>query len=231
MELGSIKPDLASVETEQNNSIKNQFEKINPTSILKEAKDQATEIINHPFGGNIYIDKNTGCLYILDTKDIETAKNVWKWSLGGLGFSSNGINGPFDIALTSDGKIVADFVKTGSLSTSVIDGYEQLLLQVNSSKDKLDDMYYNFNTDALKISKKADPNSCEVNNSGLKLYSYDNLKMISNQNGTGVQKLIVVGDAQIGYLKFIKEKDDNGNECTDIHHLVSNIQTLEDLEV
>ena len=65
----------------------------------------------------------------------------------------------------------------------------------------------------------------------MKLYNFNNLKLVSNQNGTGIQKLIVTGDAQIGYLRFVKEKDEKNQECTDIHHLVSNIQTLEDLEV
>ena len=118
-------------------------------------------------------------------------------------------------------------IKVSEQATAIDEATGNIKLVENTLKE----MNYSFNTDAMKISKKDDPNSCEVNNGGLKLYSYNDLKMISNQNGTGVQKLIVVGDAQIGYLRFVKEKDDKGNECTDIHHLVSNIQTLEDLEV
>jgi hypothetical protein len=103
--------------------------------------------------------------------------------------------------------------------------------EIERIDDTLKDMIYNFGTDALNISRTDSPNSAQINNEGMKLYNYDNLKLISNQNGTGIQKLIVVGDAQIGYLRFVKEKDEKNHECTDIHHLVSNIQTLEDLEV
>lgn len=95
----------------------------------------------------------------------------------------------------------------------------------------LNEMNYNFGTDALNIAKPDSPNSAVINNNGTKLYTYDDLKLISNQNGTGVHKLIVTGDAQIGYLRFVKELDEKNKECTDIHHLVSNIQTLQDLEV
>lgn len=107
---------------------------------------------------------------------------------------------------------------------------EQATGNIKEVEDTLKEMNYNFNTDALEIAKTNDPNSATINNNGMKLYTYDDLKLISNQNGTGIQKLIVVGDAQIGYLRFVKNTDENKNECTDIHHLVSNIQSLTDLE-
>ena len=174
-------------------------------------------------------------MYIMDTNNPNTATIVWRWNMNGLGYSKNGIDGPYETAITSDGQIVADFITTGKLKTNVIEGYDQFVINVSNSindiNNNLSDMTYSFGTDALNISKPDSPNSAVINNNGTKLYTYDDLKLISNQNGTGVHKLIVTGDAQIGYLRFVKETDDNGNECTDIHHLVSNIQTLQDLEV
>lgn len=45
---------------------------------------------------------------------------MWRWNVGGLGFSSNGYNGPYETAITNDGAIVADFITTGSLVANII---------------------------------------------------------------------------------------------------------------
>ena len=46
--------------------------------------------------------------------------NVWRWNVGGLGFSHNGYNGPYETAITADGQIVADFITSGSLVANII---------------------------------------------------------------------------------------------------------------
>lgn len=97
--------------------------------------------------------------------------------------------------------------------------------------EKVNNMSYTFNTDDLKIAKEDDPVNARINNTGMRVYSYNELKAIFNHNGSGIQKLIVVGSAQIGNLQVIKGVDENGQACTDFHHLVSNIQELTDLEV
>lgn len=137
LELGSIKPDFVSNQSKVINDINNIVSNVNPESILSKAKEEATNIINHPFGGNIYIDKNTGILYLMDTNDISTSKNIWKWSLGGLGFSKNGVNGPYETAITQDGSIVANFITSGKINTSLIDGYDQLVLKVSDNEDMI----------------------------------------------------------------------------------------------
>lgn len=40
--------------------------------------------------------------------------------MSGLGFSHNGYNGPYEIAITADGQIVADFITSGSLVANII---------------------------------------------------------------------------------------------------------------
>lgn len=133
LELGSVAKNIVSSNAITIKEIENTL--ANPISILESAKKEATQLINHPFKGNLYIDENTGILYLMDTNDINTAKNIWKWSMGGLGFSSTGINGTFDTAITQNGMIVADFIKTGKINTSLIEGYDQLLLDVSDIKD------------------------------------------------------------------------------------------------
>lgn len=56
----------------------------------------------------------------MNTDNINTATKVWRWNLNGLGYSKKGINGPYELAVTQDGNIVADFITTGQLNASII---------------------------------------------------------------------------------------------------------------
>ena len=134
LELGNVVPNIATENIKNNNSI---FNEINRKSndALTQAKNAATDLMNHPFKGNWWFDKNTGVAYLMDTNDPNTAKNVWKWSLGGLGFSSTGINGTYETAITQDGSIVADFITAGKMSTERIEGFSQLVLAVDALKN------------------------------------------------------------------------------------------------
>ena len=57
---------------------------------------------------------------IMDTDNTETAMNVWRATLGGIGHSSNGFNGTPNIAFTMDGKINASMILTGELWANLI---------------------------------------------------------------------------------------------------------------
>ena len=59
-------------------------------------------------------------ILIMDKNKVATAKRVWRWNLNGLGYSSNGVNGPFELAMTSKGEIVADFIKVGIINANVL---------------------------------------------------------------------------------------------------------------
>ncbi|MCI4139638.1 endopeptidase, partial [Bacillus vallismortis] len=84
-----------------------------PGSLLDAAKENATKLINSGFGGNVRVYPDR--ILIMDTKNEMTASKVWQWNINGLGYSSNGVNGPYEIAMTKDGRIVADFITTGVL--------------------------------------------------------------------------------------------------------------------
>lgn len=100
---------------------------------LMKAIDDATDLITNEKGGYIVIRTNeAGEQYeflVMDTADIATATNVWRWNLSGLGFSSSGYNGDYGIAITADGKINADFITTGELNA------ERVKTGLLSSKD------------------------------------------------------------------------------------------------
>lgn len=87
------------------------------TDFLKESIINATQLITGNDKGHImFWPKNRPReLRIMDTDDANTAKYVWRFNLGGLGHSSNGVDGPFPLAITQDGKIVADYILAGVL--------------------------------------------------------------------------------------------------------------------
>lgn len=115
----SEKLTLSARSNHESQAIKKAMESITPASdILKQAKDNATELITTAMGGYIY--KTNSELYIMDTNDPDTATKVWRWNINGLGYSSTGINGPYGVAMTMDGSIVADFITTGLLKAIAI---------------------------------------------------------------------------------------------------------------
>lgn len=96
--------------------------------------------------------------------------------------------------------------------------------------ESMERMSYTFGTKDLSIANSNDPVNAQINNQGLKVFNYRTLQSIFNHRGVGIQKLIVVGDAQLANLSIVKAKDENGEDCTDLNFLVSNIQSLSDLE-
>ena len=93
--------------------------------LLQAAIGKATGLITGQSGGYVVIHtaEENGQPYellILDAPSIDEAVNVWRWNVGGLGFSHNGYNGPYETAITADGQIVADFITSGSLVANII---------------------------------------------------------------------------------------------------------------
>lgn len=59
---------------------------------------------------NSYVVVMENEILIMDSKDINTATNVWRWNQGGLAHSKAGYFGNYDTAITQDGKIIAKFL-------------------------------------------------------------------------------------------------------------------------
>lgn len=94
-------------------------------SALLAAVDRATKAITGQSGGYVVMQTGEGYtvpseILIMNTPDILTATKLWRWNLGGLGYSKNGYNGPFGTAITMNGEIVADFITAGSLNADII---------------------------------------------------------------------------------------------------------------
>lgn len=68
-----------------------------------------------------YVFYNKEELIVCDSPTIEEAIHVWRFNKNGLAHSANGYQGPYDIALTSDGKVNANMILAGMLKGQYID--------------------------------------------------------------------------------------------------------------
>ena len=90
------------------------------------AIQNATNLITGGMGGHIVFlydaDGKPTDMLVMDTEDTSTAVHVLRINVNGIGFSSNGVNGPYTSAWTLDGAFVADFITAGSMSAARIHG-------------------------------------------------------------------------------------------------------------
>lgn len=111
----------SSIET-QVNSVKKKLE--TRSDELINAVNNATQWITGNKGGYVLLDPKDAPrrILIMDKPNAADAKKVWQWNVDGLGYSSTGINGPYELAMTRDGSIVADFITAGILSGILVQG-------------------------------------------------------------------------------------------------------------
>ena len=118
--------ELGQVQTSLGQAIQTQImENVPTTSMMDAAIQYATEMIRGGLGGYVVMTPGPNGypqeILIMDTPDVNTAVNVWRFNQGGLGHSHSGYQGPFDdIALTQDGKINASMITTGVLNANLI---------------------------------------------------------------------------------------------------------------
>ena len=118
--------ELGQVQTSLGQAIQTQImENVPTTSMMDAAIQYATDLIRGGLGGYVVMTPGANGypqeILIMDTPDVDTAVNVWRFNQGGLGHSHSGYQGPFDdIALTQDGKINASMITTGVLNANLI---------------------------------------------------------------------------------------------------------------
>lgn len=117
--LGSVRANIADTIANQQKEIQQ-----SPTkSDLKRAQEAATDWLTNGKGYKVERRDDLGrvidTLY-MDTPDIETAVNIMRVGQSGIGFSHNGINGPYLSAWTIDGSFVADWITAGTLNAALV---------------------------------------------------------------------------------------------------------------
>lgn len=119
VELGEARTNIADTIADQQQKI----EKAPTTSAMQKAINNATNWLTSADGYVIAVKDDNGTwkeILFLDTPSAETAKNVLRINTNGIGFSTNGVNGPYRNAWTIDGSLVADFITTGVLTANLI---------------------------------------------------------------------------------------------------------------
>ena len=139
------------------------LEEVPTNSMLEAAIQYATEMIRGGLGGYVVMTPGANGypqeILIMDTPDVDTAVNVWRFNQGGLGHSHSGYQGPFDdIALTQDGKINASMITTGVLNAN--------LITAGTIKDKTSKNYWNLDSGQL-VTKQGTIGPYSITNSGL----------------------------------------------------------------
>ncbi|WP_069988539.1 phage tail spike protein [Massilioclostridium coli] len=106
------------------NSIQEQQDYTN--NELQNAIQHATDLITGVDGGVIKIRFQNGkpaeLLILQKDSDDWTNTPMWRWNANGLGYSKEGLNGNYELAMTMDGQINANYIATGHLSANRISG-------------------------------------------------------------------------------------------------------------
>lgn len=153
VDVGSIRANIADTIAGQQQEI----QKRPTTSAMQQAVNNATNWITGTNGGYVVFRRNAeGQPYeilIMDQPTIDAATKVWRWNNGGLGYSSNGYNGPYTTAITQDGAIVADFITAGVLDASLVRVINLVATNIvaGTLKSKDGSSYWNLDTGDLNL--------------------------------------------------------------------------------
>ena len=121
------------------------------SSHMQKAIAHATKLITGGLGGHVVFNLNADGepqeILIMDTDNIQTAVSVIRMNKNGIGFSTNGYNGPFHTAWTIDGHFVADYIDSGTLNADII--------KAGILQDEAGNNYWNMITGDFQLSPRA----------------------------------------------------------------------------
>ena len=161
--------------------------------------NESSQLITGNLGGYVILHDSDGDgkpdeILIMNTDDPSTATQVWRFNKGGLGYGTS-YAGPFDdIALTSDGKINASRIVTGTLTANVIKAGVLSDTQGNSTIDMTNGAANLKNLKAKESLELVDTSNrvraelaySSIDNGSLYIYDEDGHKIVylqENANG------------------------------------------------
>lgn len=123
IEIGEAQANLGAQMNQQENAIKD----ANRDNIwLAQAVANATNLLNNAPRGHIQVYPSFAdpqeLLILVDADTVEQATKLWRYNAAGWGFSKNGYKGPYALAATSDGAMVADMMTAGTLRAIDVQG-------------------------------------------------------------------------------------------------------------
>lgn len=147
------------------------------SATLKLARDNATALLTAATTGHVVTRKDE--IFIMDTDDTKTAQRVWRWNVNGFGYSSSGINGPYNLAATMDGAIVADFITAGTMNADRI--------RTGSLKSQDGTTSFDLDNGTLTVNANNDvfAGKLTLGNHGLQMYDANETKLQLLLSGIG----------------------------------------------
>ena len=122
IEIGEVKTNLVNTLSDIQQAAKESAS----TSFMQQAIAHASSLISGGLGGHVVINRNANGepneILIMDTDDKDTAVNVIRMNVNGIGFSTTGYYGDYTTAWTIDGHFNADFIKAGTINAIDITG-------------------------------------------------------------------------------------------------------------
>lgn len=198
--IGKSRTNLSDTVTSTNDFIKQEINKTNNS--WQQSIEHATSQITGNSGGYVRMwpPNKPSEIFIMDKDDVNKAKNILRMNKQGIGFSKNGINGPFETAWTSDGVFYANWITAGILSAIMLQNADESL-QIDLS-----------GTDGI-MTKKNGKNAIELAGTILKFFDWDgegepigqlySARLDGNENAPG----IALANRNNSYLTLCYEKD------------------------
>lgn len=170
------------------------YQKQQQINVLTDALSNASKMLAGMWGGHVVVGDNLpdekyhGNIFICDNvgddptnPDVTKAVKVWRWNLGGFGYSENGIDGPYLSAFTADGNIVANIITASMIRTGVLQSLN------GASWIDLDDGSFSFGDGALIFSKNASKLTSKSGTTWIDLlndtFSFNSGALLYDKNG------------------------------------------------
>lgn len=224
MELGNATSSFAQTVAQSVRQVENNLQ--NTKSFLQQSIERQTKRITGNRGGYVVMNDDNQDGYpdeilIMNDLSIGAATKLWRANLSGIGYSSHGYTGPFELAMTMDGEINASMITTGSLDASII---RTGVLNADLIKaGKIQDVQQNttINMDNGVITTRVDNGkSLRIWAQGITMYSATDevlASMFTSNNGIGVvtanqmyigerqnEKTIISTNSSGGYVRTDK---------------------------
>lgn len=162
-----------------------------------DTRNSMIDLINGVNGGYVVMhtdaDGSPYELLIMDTQNINTAMNVWRFNQNGWAHSSNGYGGPFNMAATIDGGFVADYITSGSLDANLI-----RTGRIVSS----DGRSFAIDLDTNTISSAVYDSFMQLQN---KLFQFDPKKGLKISSGLNSRFYTLLSDTRLGFYEDNQE--------------------------
>lgn len=144
--LGNVEKTFTASIASAKKALADEISKIDTSGVLTQALQNAQNMMN-TLGKNGHVVLRSSEILIMDTEDIDTAVNVWRWNQAGFAHSSSGYAGPYDVAITMDGHIAGSVISAGTLEADALSVSAKSTLE-KYTDDSLKAYYTAVQTDA-----------------------------------------------------------------------------------